>query len=162
MVRSGLRSLATSRKKSVIAGSIVECPCRPGGVRNITPPDPSTTNSVEREDKAVATRVDVARAVAEKEKISIQNANSIIGSTIEVIGDLVKRGELHLVGLGSFKLVTRAARQGRNPRTGEAIGIPAKTVVHFKPSKTLNPLVPVERAGKGRGGKAASAKKKKR
>jgi nucleoid DNA-binding protein len=102
----------------------------------------------------MATRIDVAKAVAERQKISIQDANSIIGSTIEVIGELVKEDDLHLVGLGGFRRVTLPARQGRNPKTGESISIPEKVVVRFKPSKSLNPPRPAaatKAAPKGRG-----------
>jgi DNA-binding protein HU-beta len=111
--------------------------------------------------KAVATRIDVARAVAERQKIAIQDVNAVIGSTIDVISDLVKNGDLHLVRLGTFRLVTRPARQGRNPKSGETINIPEKRVVRFKPSKSLNPPAPVATtAPKGRGGKSVGNKRK--
>lgn len=50
---------------------------------------------------------------------------------------LKKEGGFQLVGFGSFKTVKRAARKGRNPRTGEAIKIKASKTVRFSPSKTL-------------------------
>lgn len=109
----------------------------------------------------MATRMDVARAVAEKQKISIQDANSIIGTTIDVISALAKKEEVQLQGLGTFKLHTRKARQGRNPRTGETIDIPERTIVRFKPSKSLHPPVRAPRAAKSSGGKTAGKKGKK-
>lgn len=119
----------------------------------------------QKEGKAVATRIDVAKAVAERQKISIQDANSIIGTTIEVLSELVKKDDVHLVGLGGFRRVTLPARQGRNPKTGESISIPEKVVVRFKPSKSLNPpaqvATPAQRsAGKRGGGKSAGTKRK--
>ena len=46
-----------------------------------------------------------------------------------------------LLGLGGMKVVSRAARQGRNPRTGAAIQIPARKAVKFTPSKTLKDAI---------------------
>ena len=109
----------------------------------------------------MATRIDVARAVAEKQKISIQDANSIIGTTIEVISALAKKEEVQLQGLGTFSLHTRKARQNRNPRTGEPVNIPEKIVVRFKPSKSLNPPAPAVKAAKSGADKAAKKKGKK-
>ncbi len=50
---------------------------------------------------------------------------------------LRRDGEFALHGLGKLKLVERAARVGRNPRTGEVIEIPAKKAVKFVPAKPL-------------------------
>jgi len=54
------------------------------------------------------------------------------------------RGDrIEIRGFGSFKVHERAARLGRNPRTGEAVQVAAKKVVQFKPSKEINrALVP--------------------
>lgn len=50
---------------------------------------------------------------------------------------LKKSGKLVLVGFGTFSVVKRKAREGRNPQTGKAIKIPAKKVVKFKAGKGL-------------------------
>jgi DNA-binding protein HU-beta len=50
---------------------------------------------------------------------------------------LKKGGKLGLVGFGTFSVVKRKAREGRNPQTGKAIKIPAKKVVKFKAGKEL-------------------------
>lgn len=94
----------------------------------------------------MATRMDIARAVAEKENISIQDANNIIGTTIDVIGKFLKKEDVTLVGLGTLRRALLKARKGRNPKTGEAIDIPEKTVVRFKPSKNLIPAPEVRAA----------------
>ena len=52
-----------------------------------------------------------------------------------------KGGEVPMKGLGKFKVVKRKARMGRNPATGEAIKIPAKTVVRFTVAKALKDLI---------------------
>ena len=54
-----------------------------------------------------------------------------------VTKELKKSGRLGLVGFGTFSVVKRKARAGRNPQTGKAIKIPAKKVVKFKAGKTL-------------------------
>jgi DNA-binding protein HU-beta len=54
-----------------------------------------------------------------------------------VAKELKKSGKLILVGFGSFSVVKRKARVGRNPQTGKAIKIPAKKVVKFKAGKDL-------------------------
>jgi DNA-binding protein HU-beta len=53
----------------------------------------------------------------------------------------VEDGKAQFVGFGSFKLVKRAARKGRNPQTGEELEIPETTVVKFTPAKALKELV---------------------
>jgi len=54
---------------------------------------------------------------------------------------LKKEGRFALAGLGSFEVVKRAKRKGRNPRTGEPVTIKAQKVVRFKSSKTLKEAV---------------------
>jgi Bacterial nucleoid DNA-binding protein len=54
-----------------------------------------------------------------------------------VTKELKKTGKLVLVGFGTFSVVKRKARMGRNPQTGKAIKIAAKKVVKFKAGKTL-------------------------
>jgi DNA-binding protein HU-beta len=51
---------------------------------------------------------------------------------------LQKGDEVHIHGFGNFKIQQRAARIGRNPRTGEAVKVPAHKVVRFSPSATLS------------------------
>lgn len=54
-----------------------------------------------------------------------------------VTKELKKSGKLGIVGFGTFSVVKRKAREGRNPQTGKAIRIPAKKVVKFKAGKGL-------------------------
>ena len=63
----------------------------------------------------------------------------ILDSMINIISETVTTGEIvDIKGLVKFKKVKRAARQGRNPKTGEAIQIPEKEVVVAKAAKTLS------------------------
>lgn len=62
-----------------------------------------------------------------------------LGEAVEAL--LVEQGECNIPGLGKIKLVERAAREGRNPATGEHITIPAKMGVKFMPAKALKDTV---------------------
>jgi DNA-binding protein HU-beta len=60
----------------------------------------------------------------------------MLDATFDSIQKITKKeGSLMLVGFGTFKVMKRKARNGRNPQTGKTIKIPAKKVVKFKPSK---------------------------
>jgi DNA-binding protein HU-beta len=89
------------------------------------------------DDKQQATRKDLTRALADKMAVTLSQADHIVDNFLAVIEEMIKKQDLQLVGLGSFKQVTRAARQGRNPKTGEPVAIPERTVVKFKPSKAI-------------------------
>ena len=73
---------------------------------------------------------------------SINQANRILGVIFEEIKKSVeKEGELSFKGFGTFKKVVRAERDGVNPSTGDAMHIPAKNVIKFKPSKNFTELL---------------------
>jgi len=72
--------------------------------------------------------------VAKKAGLSKKDAANAVNATIETIKKNVKKG-VTLIGFGTFKVVRRKARIGRNPQTGEKIKIKAKNVVKFKPGK---------------------------
>jgi len=59
----------------------------------------------------------------------------------EIVSNLKKGNEVTLTGFGTFRVSKRKAREGRNPKTGEAVKIPAKTVPKFKAGKTLREAV---------------------
>jgi DNA-binding protein HU-beta len=70
------------------------------------------------------------------------NATQAVNAIFDSITESLKQGDnITLVGFGSFKVTTRAARQGRNPRTGETLSIPATTVPSFVPGKGLKDIV---------------------
>ena len=67
-----------------------------------------------------------------------QNGFAPLLGCLEAVTDTLEKGEnVTLIGFGTFSAVKRTARTGRNPQTGKAIKIPAKTVVKFKPGKKL-------------------------
>ena len=77
-------------------------------------------------------------AVAEANDISKTKAKEVVNSVLATIIDAVKRGEeVAIVGFGRFSVKERPARQGRNPRTGEALNIPASKALGFKMSKSV-------------------------
>lgn len=81
--------------------------------------------------------VDVAKVVGSKRK-----AEKVISCVLGTITKALKKGRpLTLVGFGRFSVSKRKARQGRNPQTGEEIGIPAKKVPKFTPGKALKNAV---------------------
>ena len=78
-------------------------------------------------------KADLVRAVAEKADIKKKDAAVAVDAIIASISEgLVEEGKVKLVGFGTFSVVERAAREGRNPATGEAIHIDAKKTVKFK------------------------------
>ena len=71
-----------------------------------------------------------------------KEAQTAIDSVISSITKALKKGEdVTLTGFGTFKVVKRKARKGRNPRTGEAIKIKASKAPKFVPGKTLKATV---------------------
>lgn len=55
----------------------------------------------------------------------------------QITQKLADGGRVELRGFGAFSTRERAARKGRNPRTGESVDVPAKSVPHFKPGKEI-------------------------
>jgi DNA-binding protein HU-beta len=79
--------------------------------------------------------IDKVAAAAELNKASATRA---VDAVLDEIASALKVGEqVTLSGFGTFSVTTRAARTGRNPRTGEAISIPASRVPTFKAGKAL-------------------------
>lgn len=71
-----------------------------------------------------------------------KEAESAVECVLDAIKKAVKKGDkVTLTGFGSFSVVKRAARKGRNPRTGEEIKIKASKVPRFSPSKEFKNMV---------------------
>ena len=88
------------------------------------------------------TKAELIARAAEKAGVSKKQADRCLKAFIEVITDALQKGEkIAIPGFGIFQVKERAARKGRNPRTGEIITIPARKVVHFKPAKQLRELI---------------------
>jgi len=85
---------------------------------------------------------DIVAAVARSSGISKTSADNAVDAIFSAITDALRKGEdVRLVGFGTFSTRRRAARQGRNPRTGETIQIPASTQPKFKAGRPLKDAV---------------------
>ena len=83
-------------------------------------------------------KTELVAAMAEKTDLSKKDAEKALKAFTEVVADELKKGEkIQLVGFGTFEVSERAAREGRNPRTGEAMTIAASKSPKFKPGKAL-------------------------
>ena len=88
------------------------------------------------------TKAQIVRAIAEKHGISIKHATSILEQLAALaIKETKKSGLFVLPGLGRLVKSNRKARLGRNPQTGEAIKIPAKTAVKFSVAKAAKDVI---------------------
>jgi DNA-binding protein HU-beta len=81
---------------------------------------------------------DLVEKVAQDCNISKASAEQALNSVIGAITNAVATGDkVALIGFGTFSISERAAREGRNPKNGETIQIPAGKVVRFKAGKKL-------------------------
>lgn len=80
--------------------------------------------------------------VAEAAGLTKTDASKAIDATFEVITNSLKKGEkVPVAGFGTFAVSKRAAREGRNPRTGETVKIAARNAVTFKAGTALKESV---------------------
>ncbi len=87
---------------------------------------------------------DLIAAVAESTGLAKNDAAKAVDAVLDLIGGTLKGGnEVRLVGFGTFSVASRAASEGRNPRTGETIKIPASKRPKFSAGKALKDLVNV-------------------
>ena len=85
---------------------------------------------------------DLIAAVTESTGLSKADAAKAVDAVLDLIGSTLKSGnEVRLVGFGTFSVSARAASEGRNPRTGETIKIPASKRPKFSAGKALKDLV---------------------
>jgi DNA-binding protein HU-beta len=95
--------------------------------------------------------------VADKAAVTKKVADSVISAALEVVMEAVSKGDkVTLVGFGSFEPRQRQKREGRNPRTGEKMDIPATKVPAFSAGKLFKDKVS---ASKSAAPKAAAKKK---
>ncbi|HIT08399.1 MAG TPA: HU family DNA-binding protein [Candidatus Merdivicinus faecavium] len=88
------------------------------------------------------TKTELINAVAEKAELSKKDAEKAVSAVLEGITDALISGEkVQLVGFGTFEVRDRAAREGKNPATGETIQIEATKVPAFKAGKALKDAV---------------------
>ncbi|MGM9521311.1 MAG: HU family DNA-binding protein [Oscillospiraceae bacterium] len=87
-------------------------------------------------------KTELISTVAEKAGLSKKDSEKAVNAAIDSIVEALKDGDkVQLIGFGSFEVKERAARTGRNPRTGGAIKIPASKLPQFKAGKALKDAV---------------------
>ena len=87
-------------------------------------------------------KAELINAAALKADVSKKDAEAVITAALDAITEALAEGEkVQLVGFGSFEVKKRAARLGRNPKSKEAIEIPASVVPTFKAGKALKDSV---------------------
>lgn len=87
-------------------------------------------------------RKELVEALATKTESTKADAERAVAGLIDIISATLKKGDsLTLVGFGTFEVRKRAARTGRNPKTGEALKIKAAKVPAFKAGATLKATV---------------------
>lgn len=87
-------------------------------------------------------KIELVNAISIKEDCTKKDAAKYLDAVVETITETLAKGEkISLVGFGSFEVVERAARMGRNPQTGMNIEIPASKAVKFKAGKALKDAV---------------------
>ena len=87
-------------------------------------------------------KAELVAAMAEQAGLSKKDAEAALKAFTDVVSDELKNGgKVQLVGFGTFEVSERAAREGRNPQSGEVMKIAASNAPKFKAGKTLKDLV---------------------
>ncbi len=87
-------------------------------------------------------KTELIAAIAKETELSKKDAELAVKAFTDVVTAELKKGEkVQLVGFGTFEVSERAAREGRNPQTGEAMSIQASRTPKFKAGKALKDAV---------------------
>ena len=87
-------------------------------------------------------KTELVAAIAERTELTKKDADQALKAFIDVVGDELSKGEkIQLAGFGTFEVTERAAREGRNPLTGEKMQIKASKAPKFKAGKALKDAV---------------------
>lgn len=88
------------------------------------------------------TKAELVEGIARQTKLSKADSERAVNAFISIAKATIRRdGRFPLAGFGTFVLVNRKARTGRNPQTGQPIQIKASRVVRFRPGKELSESV---------------------
>ena len=102
------------------------------------------------------TKRDMTKAIADETGIPQVQAAAIVQRIFDGITEtLLSEGRIELRNFGVFEVRERKARRARNPRTGEAVDVPAKLVVTFKPGREMEERVRRLKTAPRRDGEAA-------
>ena len=87
-------------------------------------------------------KAELVEAVSDKTGITKKQAGNVIDAITDTVKETLSKGErITLVDFGTFQVRQRKAREGRNPRTGKKLEIPAKKVPKFRAGKNLREAV---------------------
>lgn len=87
-------------------------------------------------------KAELVAAMADQAGISKKDAEKALGAFTGIVADELKKGEkIQLVGFGTFEVSERAAREGRNPQSGEVMNIAASKAPKFKAGKALKDML---------------------
>ena len=87
-------------------------------------------------------KTELIAAIAERAEISKKDSEKALKAFVDVVAEQLKAGDkVQLVGFGTFEVSERAAREGRNPQTGETMTIAACKAPKFKAGKALKDAI---------------------
>jgi len=88
------------------------------------------------------TKAELVEEVARVSELTKKHSEIIVNTVFDSIVDALRKDEkIELRGFGSFRIRQRRSRQGRNPKTGDKVDVPAKRIPYFKPGKELRDLI---------------------
>ena len=88
------------------------------------------------------TKAELVEEVAKVSELTKKHSEVIVNTVFQsIIEALHEEEKIELRGFGSFRVRRRRSRQGRNPKTGERVHVPAKKIPYFKPGKELKDLI---------------------
>src|SRR5688572_23748220 len=101
------------------------------------------------------TKAELVEEVARVSDLTKKHSEVIVNTVFDSIVEALRKDEkIELRGFGSFRIRQRRSRQGRNPKTGDKVDVPAKRIPYFKPGKELKELI---NTAAGSAGAAAAA-----
>ena len=99
-------------------------------------------SDIEQEEEKPMNKTELIAAVAEQAELSKKDSEKALKAFVDVITEELKKGDkVQIVGFGTFEVSERAAREGRNPQTGETMQIEACKEPRFKAGKALKDAI---------------------
>jgi integration host factor subunit beta len=84
----------------------------------------------------------IEELLARRPNLALRESEALVNATFDAMAAVLERGDrIEIRGFGSFGVKVRRARQGRNPRTGAVVAVPAKAVAFFRGAKELRSAV---------------------
>ena len=88
------------------------------------------------------TKSELIEEVARVSNLTKKHSEVIVNTVFQSIVEAMQKDDkIELRGFGSFRIRHRRSRQGRNPKTGDRVAVPAKKIPYFKPGKELKELI---------------------